>query len=69
MRSILTVAFALVACGHSGLPSSSDYAGKCATPRHGTGGAVVGNAIYIPAGGPVNGGSQQSTANEAFTLA
>jgi len=39
------------------------------TPRHGTGGAVVGNAIYIPAGGPVNGGSQQSTANEAFTPA
>jgi hypothetical protein len=28
--------------------------------RHGTGGAVVGDAFYLPAGGPVNGGSRQS---------
>ena len=38
------------------------------TPRHGTGAAVVGNAIYITAGGLVTGGSQPSTTNEAFTL-
>lgn len=37
MRWMLTVAFALAACGHNnGLPPSSDYAAKCATPRHGT---------------------------------
>ena len=38
------------------------------TPRHGTGAAVVGNAIYIPAGGLVTGGSRPATTNEAFTL-
>lgn len=36
------------------------------TPRHGTGGTVVGSLIYIPAGGLVNGGSRPSTTNEAF---
>lgn len=38
------------------------------TPRHGTGGAVVGSSIYIPAGGFVNGGSRPATINEAFGL-
>ena len=38
------------------------------TPRHGTGAAVIENALYIPGGGPVNGGSQQSMANDAFTV-
>ncbi len=38
------------------------------TPRHGTGAAAVGNAIWIPAGGLVNGGSRPSIINEAFTL-
>ncbi len=38
------------------------------TPRHGTGAATVGNAICIPAGGLVNGGSRPSTVNEMFTL-
>lgn len=28
--------------------------------RHGTGAATIGDAMYLPAGGPVNGGSQQS---------
>src|SRR5260370_33552868 len=37
MRGTLTLAFALAACGHNnGLPPSSDYAAKCATPRSGT---------------------------------
>jgi len=38
------------------------------TPRHGTGAAVVGNGICIPAGGLVNGGSRPSTVNEMFSL-
>ena len=28
--------------------------------RHGTGAAVIGDRLYLPAGGPVNGGSRQS---------
>ncbi len=28
--------------------------------RHGTGAVVIDNAVYVPAGGPVNGGSRQS---------
>ena len=35
--------------------------------RHGTGAAVVGHMIYIPAGGPLNGGSAQTNANQAFS--
>lgn len=38
------------------------------TPRHGTGAAVVDDVVYIPGGGPVNGGSLQSAIHEAFTL-
>jgi len=37
-------------------------------PRHGTGAAVVGNAIYVPAGDLVNGGSRPATTNEAFVF-
>ncbi len=37
------------------------------TPRHGTGAAVVGDAIYIPGGGLVRSGSRPSDANEALT--
>ena len=36
--------------------------------RHGTGAAVVGDYLYIPAGGPVNGGSRQSNRLYIFTL-
>ena len=35
--------------------------------RHGTGAAVIGNSIYLPAGGPVNGGSRQSDTLYIFT--
>jgi N-acetylneuraminic acid mutarotase len=28
--------------------------------RHGTGAALIGDAVYLPAGGPVNGGKEQS---------
>jgi N-acetylneuraminic acid mutarotase len=38
------------------------------TPRHGTGAAVIGEMLYIPAGGPVRGGSRRSNVHEAFTL-
>ena len=37
-------------------------------PRHATGAAVVGDAIYIPGGGLVRGGSLPSDAKQAFTL-
>ena len=33
----------------------------------GTNAATVGDAIYIPAGGPLNGGAAQTNANQAFT--
>ena len=36
--------------------------------RHGTGAAVLNDAIYIPAGGPLNGGSMQSTSLFVFRL-
>jgi Kelch motif len=35
--------------------------------RHGTGAAVVGDRLYVPAGGPLNGGSRQS--NTLFVFA
>jgi N-acetylneuraminic acid mutarotase len=38
------------------------------TPRHGLGAAAVGNWVYVAGGGPVVGGSTQSSLNEAFTL-
>lgn len=38
------------------------------TPRHGPGAAVIGDAIYTVAGGPVAGGALQAATNEAFTL-
>ncbi len=38
------------------------------TPRHGMGAAVAGDAIHVPGGGPLNGGSVQSAVHEAFTL-
>jgi N-acetylneuraminic acid mutarotase len=34
--------------------------------RHGTGAVTIGNMIYIPAGGPLNGGEAQTNANQAF---
>jgi N-acetylneuraminic acid mutarotase len=39
------------------------------TPRHGFGAAVFGGAVYAPGGAPVNGGGQQSDANEVFVIA
>ncbi|MBV8726343.1 MAG: galactose oxidase [Candidatus Eremiobacteraeota bacterium] len=36
--------------------------------RHGTGAAVIGHDLYIPAGGPVNGGSRQSNTLYIFTF-
>jgi N-acetylneuraminic acid mutarotase len=38
------------------------------TPRHGMGTAVVGDAIHIAGGGPMNGGAFQSSVHEAFSL-
>jgi N-acetylneuraminic acid mutarotase len=37
--------------------------------RHGTGAAVVGDRLYLPGGGPLNGGSRQSTTLFVFSLA
>jgi len=34
--------------------------------RHGTGAVTMGNMIFIPAGGPLNGGEAQTNANQAF---
>ncbi len=36
--------------------------------RHGTGAVVVGDAFYVPAGGPLNGGSRQSDTLFVFRL-
>jgi N-acetylneuraminic acid mutarotase len=38
------------------------------TPRHGLGAAMVGDAIHVAGGGPIVGGSVQSSVHEAFTL-
>jgi len=35
---------------------------------HGTGAVTIGETIYIPAGGTLNGGTAQTTGNQAFTL-
>lgn len=36
--------------------------------RHGTGAVVIGDTLYLPAGGPVNGGSRQSDTLFTFRL-
>lgn len=38
------------------------------TPRHGMGAAVVGDAIHVAGGGPMNGGSFQSSVHEVFRV-
>jgi N-acetylneuraminic acid mutarotase len=38
------------------------------TPRHGMGAAVIGDAIHVAGGGPMNGGAFQSSVHEVFTL-
>ena len=38
------------------------------TPRHGFGAATIGESVYLPAGAPVTGGSQQSDVLEILTL-
>jgi len=43
-------------------PRTNEWSNLTALPegRHGTGAVVVGDALYLPAGAPVNGGSRQS---------
>jgi N-acetylneuraminic acid mutarotase len=38
------------------------------TPRHGMGAAVVGDAIHVAGGGPMNGGAFQTSVHEVFRL-
>ncbi|MEM5422704.1 Kelch repeat-containing protein [Paraburkholderia ferrariae] len=38
------------------------------TPRHGMGAAVVGDAIHVAGGGPMNGGVIQTSVHEVFSL-
>jgi N-acetylneuraminic acid mutarotase len=38
------------------------------TPRHGMGAAVIGDAIHVAGGGPMNGGSFQSSVHELFSM-
>ncbi len=38
------------------------------TPRHGMGAAVIGDAIHVAGGGPMNGGSFQSSVHEVFQI-
>jgi hypothetical protein len=38
------------------------------TPRHGMGAAVVGEAIHVAGGGPMNGGSWQTSVHEVFMI-
>jgi len=39
------------------------------TPRHGLGAVAIDNTLYVAGGGPIVGGSIQSSIDEAFTLA
>jgi hypothetical protein len=39
------------------------------TPRHGLGAVAIGDTLYVAGGGPIVGGSIQSSIHEAFTLA
>jgi N-acetylneuraminic acid mutarotase len=50
-------------------PSTNRWTALTPLPegRHGTGAAVIGNFLYVPAGAPVNGGSQQSSSLLIFT--
>ena len=43
-------------------PRTNEWVTLSALPegRHGTGAVVIGDSLYLPAGGPVNGGSRQS---------
>ena len=38
------------------------------TPRHGMGAAVVGDAIHVAGGGPMNGGVFQTSVHELFSF-
>ena len=39
------------------------------TPRHGLGAVAIGDTLYVAGGGPIVGGSIQSSIHEAFVLA
>lgn len=49
-------------------PRTNTWTTLAALPegRHGTGAAVVGERLYVPAGGPLNGGSRQSSTLYVF---
>jgi hypothetical protein len=47
--------------------SAPIYLAPLTEGRHGAGAAVIGEALYLPAGGPVNGGSKQSDSLFIFT--
>jgi hypothetical protein len=36
------------------------------TPRHGMGAAVIGEEVHVAGGGPMNGGSFQTSVHEVF---
>jgi hypothetical protein len=38
------------------------------TPRHGLGAVAIGDTLYVAGGGPIVGGSIQSSIHEAFIL-
>ncbi|MBV8670531.1 MAG: galactose oxidase, partial [Candidatus Eremiobacteraeota bacterium] len=50
-------------------PSTDQWTTLAPLPegRHGTGASVIGTALYVPVGAPVNGGSQQSSSLLIFT--
>jgi hypothetical protein len=51
-------------------PASKSWSEFAALPegRHGTGAAVVGDLLYVPAGAPVPGGSRQTNTLLIFSL-
>jgi hypothetical protein len=51
-------------------PKTNSWARFAPLPegRHGTGAVAIGDRLYIPAGAPVNGGSEQSSTLDIFTL-
>jgi hypothetical protein len=51
-------------------PANDDWLEYALLPegRHGTGAAVVGDRLYVPAGAPVPGGSRQSNTLLVFKL-
>jgi hypothetical protein len=54
--------------GYDPLADSWQAYAAMTTPRHGMGAAVVGDAIRVAGGGPMNGGAFQTSVHEVFRV-